>query len=308
MSNKILFITDPVASLNIMKDTSLFMIEHAQSLNMQPYQCETSDISFSNGLVHAHAKEIEFKAKDILLKESGKNIYLKDFKYVFMRKDPPVDENYMNTLHLLDLAQSNGANIINNPSAVKKFNEKIFALYFTKYIPSTLISSKVSELKAFAKDFSEIVIKPLNGMGGESIYKLSEIGSDEESIIQELTNEGKTSIVGQEFLPEIYDGDFRILIINGKPFNKTLARIPQGESFKGNLAAGGKGVAQDLQPHQEEVANEIGTVLMKHGIIFAGLDMIGSKVTEINVTSPTCARQIFDQTGEDPIRELFAGL
>ena len=145
-------------------------------------------------------------------------------------------------------------------------------------------------------------------MGGESIYKLSEIGSVEESIIQELTNEGKTSIVGQEFLPEIYDGDFRILIINGKPFNKTLARIPQGESFKGNLAAGGKGVAKDLQPHQEAVANEIGTVLMQHGIVFAGLDMIGSKVTEINVTSPTCARQIFDQTGEDPIMELFAGL
>tara|TARA_B110001450_G_scaffold45733_1_gene42396 strand:+ start:1046 stop:1972 length:927 start_codon:yes stop_codon:yes gene_type:complete len=308
MSNKILFITDPVASLNIKKDTSLFMVEHAQRLDMQPYQCETSDIFFSKGLVQAHAVKIECKVDDILLEESGENINLKDFKYVFMRKDPPVDEDYMNTLHLLDLAQSDGANVINNPGAVKKFNEKIFALYFAQYIPSTIISSKASEITSFAKDFNEIVIKPLNGMGGESIYKLSDIGVDEEAIIQELTNDGKTLIVGQEFLPEIYDGDFRILIINGKPFKKTLARMPQGDSFKGNLAAGGKGIAQDLKPHQAEVANEIGTLLMQHGIIFAGLDMIGSKVTEINVTSPTCARQIFDQTGEDPIKELFADL
>ncbi len=145
-------------------------------------------------------------------------------------------------------------------------------------------------------------------MGGESIYKLNEIGSEEEAIIEDLTNQGSTSIVGQEFLPEIYDGDFRILIINGKPFQKTLARIPQGGSFKGNLAAGGKGVAQDLKPHQEAVATEIGEVLVKNGILFAGLDMIGSKVTEINVTSPTCAREIFEQTGEDPIKELFADL
>jgi glutathione synthase len=308
MSNKILFITDPVSTLNVSKDTSLFMVEHAQRLGISSFQCATSDISFQNASVKACAYAIELKDKEILLQEASEDINLKDFKCVFMRKDPPVDQDYMNTLHLLDLASSEGANIINDPSAVKKFNEKIFALYFAKYIPNTIITSKVSEIKSFAQDFNEIVIKPLNGMGGESIYKLNEIGSEEEAIIEDLTNQGSTSIVGQEFLPEIYDGDFRILIINGKPFQKTLARIPQGGSFKGNLAAGGKGVAQDLKPHQEAVATEIGEVLVKNGILFAGLDMIGSKVTEINVTSPTCAREIFEQTGEDPIKELFSNL
>ena len=158
------------------------------------------------------------------------------------------------------------------------------------------------------KDFNEIVIKPLNGMGGESIYKLSDIGADEEALIQELTNDGKTLIVGQEFLPEIYDGDFRILIINGKPFKKTLARMPQGGSFKGNLAAGGKGVVKDINENQKKVAEEVGKFLLSNGINFAGIDMIGDYLTEINITSPTCAREIFDQSGKDPINEYLSGL
>ena len=225
-----------------------------------------------------------------------------------MRKDPPVDQDYMNTLHLLDLAKADGAKVINDPSAIKKFNEKVFALYFKEHIPNTLVSAKISEIQNFLAVFKEIVIKPLDGMGGESIYKINKINKAEESIIEQLTHQETTAIVAQEFIPEIYEGDFRILIINGIPFHKTLARIPQGKSFKGNLAAGGKGVAADLTQHQKVVANEIGKVLIANGIIFAGLDMIGPKVTEINITSPTCARQIFEQTGEDPIKTLFSSL
>ena len=308
MNKRILFITDPVETLSVKKDTSLFMIEHAQSIGIRSYQCEMLDILFNNNSVNADAREITFFEQKIVLADSSLNIKLQDFDYVFMRKDPPVDQDYMNTLHLLDLAKADGAKVINDPSAIKKFNEKVFALYFKEHIPNTLVSAKISEIQNFLAVFKEIVIKPLDGMGGESIYKINKINKAEESIIEQLTQQGMTAIVAQEFIPEIYEGDFRILIINGIPFHKTLARIPQGKSFKGNLAAGGKGVAADLTQHQKVVANEIGKVLVANGIIFAGLDMIGQKVTEINITSPTCARQIFEQTGEDPIKTLFSSL
>ena len=308
MNKRILFITDPVETLSVKKDTSLFMIEHAQSIGIRSYQCEMLDILFNNNSVNADAREITFFEQKIVLADSSLNIKLQDFDYVFMRKDPPVDQDYMNTLHLLDLAKADGAKVINDPSAIKKFNEKVFALYFKEHIPNTLVSTKISEIENFLAVFKEIVIKPLDGMGGESIYKINKINKAEKSIIEQLTQQGMTAIVAQEFIPEIYEGDFRILIINGIPFHKTLARIPQGKSFKGNLAAGGKGVAADLTQHQKVVANEIGKVLVANGIIFAGLDMIGQKVTEINITSPTCARQIFEQTGEDPIKTLFSSL
>tara|TARA_X000000368_G_scaffold54351_1_gene38665 strand:- start:93 stop:1019 length:927 start_codon:yes stop_codon:yes gene_type:complete len=308
MNKRILFITDPVETLSVKKDTSLFMIEHAQSIGIRSYQCEMLDILFNNNSVNADAREITFFEQKIVLADSSLNIKLQDFDYVFMRKDPPVDQDYMNTLHLLDLAKADGAKVINDPSAIKKFNEKVFALYFKEHIPNTLVSTKISEIENFLAAFKEIVIKPLDGMGGESIYKINKINKAEKSIIEQLTQQGMTAIVAQEFIPEIYEGDFRILIINGIPFHKTLARIPQGKSFKGNLAAGGKGVAADLTQHQKVVANEIGKVLVANGIIFAGLDMIGPKVTEINITSPTCARQIFEQTGEDPIKTLFSSL
>lgn len=308
MSKRILFITDPVETLSVKKDTSLFMIEHAQSIGIRSYQCEMLDILFNNNSVNADTREITFFEQKIVLADSSLNIKLQDFDYVFMRKDPPVDQDYMNTLHLLDLAKADGAKVINDPSAIKKFNEKVFALYFKEHIPNTIVSAKISEIEDFLAEFKEIVIKPLDGMGGESIYKINKINKAEESIIEQLTHQETTAIVAQEFIPEIYEGDFRILIINGIPFHKTLARIPQGKSFKGNLAAGGKGVAADLTQHQKVVANEIGKVLVANGIIFAGLDMIGQKVTEINITSPTCARQIFEQTGEDPIKTLFSSL
>tara|TARA_B100000900_G_C20580846_1_gene717478 strand:+ start:748 stop:1674 length:927 start_codon:yes stop_codon:yes gene_type:complete len=308
MIKKILLITDPAHSLSAKKDTSLFMVEHAQTIGIKSYQCEMKDIVYSGNSVKAFAKEITFYNQEIVLAEETIDAELTEFHFVFMRKDPPVDKDYMNTLHLLDLAKIDGAKIINDPAAIKKFNEKIFALYFKEHIPNTIITAKITEIIKFLDKFNEIVIKPLDGMGGESIYKFSTISKHEEEIIEGLTNNGKSAIVVQEFIPEIYEGDFRILIINGKPFNKTLARIPQGDSFKGNLAAGGKGVASEINEHQKTIAEEIGKVLVKNGIIFAGLDMIGSKVTEINITSPTCARQIFEQTGENPIKELFSNL
>ena len=214
----------------------------------------------------------------------------------------------MNALHLLSLAQAMGTKVFNNPVSIKEFNEKVFAIHFAKYIPETLISSKIDKIKSFIKDKKEIVVKPLDGMGGKSIYKMDKIQESEFETLLKMTNNESTQIITQEFIEDIYEGDFRILIIHGKPFKKTLARIPQGDSFKGNLAAGGKGVVKDISDFQFEMASEIGDFLIQKDINFAGIDVIGNFLTEINVTSPTCARQILDQSGENPIQEYFEKL
>tara|TARA_A100000164_G_C21628689_1_gene640134 strand:- start:72 stop:749 length:678 start_codon:yes stop_codon:yes gene_type:complete len=225
-----------------------------------------------------------------------------------MRKDPPVDENFINALHLLSLAENQGTKVFNNPNSIKQFNEKIFALYFEEFIPNTFISSNISKIKDFMTNNTSTIVKPFDGMGGSSIYKLDDANQDSLKILEKLTSNEKTLIIAQEFLDEIYEGDVRVLIINGKPFQKTLARIPQDGNFKGNLAAGGKGLVRDITKDQQYIAEEIGKYLMKKGINFAGIDVIGDRLTEINITSPTCAREILDQSGENPVKEYFKGL
>ena len=308
MTEKVLFITDTFENLNFKKDTSILMIEEALKKEMNVFQCEINDLFVDNNDVLVNCREINSLSQDIDTEVKKIDIDLKDFKYCFMRKDPPVDEDYNNALHLLDLAKHNGAVIHNNPCALKKFNEKVFAIHFAKYIPETLISSKIDKIKSFIKDKKEIVVKPLDGMGGKSIYKMDKIQESEIEILLKMTNNESTQIITQEFIEDIYEGDFRILIIHGKPFKKTLARIPQGDSFKGNLAAGGKGVVKDISDFQFEMASEIGDFLIQKDINFAGIDVIGNFLTEINVTSPTCARQILDQSGENPIQEYFEKL
>jgi glutathione synthase len=208
----------------------------------------------------------------------------------------------------LGLAETQGANIFNKPNSIKEFNEKIFALHFKQFIPRTLITSNIEKIINFQANHEIIIVKPLDGMGGESIFKMEDMEEENLDILLDMTEDENTQIVIQEFLPEIYKGDFRILIIHGKPFEKTLARIPQGESFKGNLAAGGKGVVKDINVNQKKVAEEVGRFLLSKGINFAGIDMIGDYLTEINITSPTCAREIFDQSGKNPINEYLSGL
>jgi glutathione synthase len=225
-----------------------------------------------------------------------------------MRKDPPVDKNYMNALHLLSQAKQEGAKIMNDPNALKKFNEKIFALQFSKWMPDTRVICKKEDLLNFKDTHQVIILKPLDGMGGESIYKFENLSSEDLDIFQALTNNFKTMVMVQNFLPEIYEGDYRILIIHGKPFPVALARIPQGDSFKGNLAAGGKGEARALSAIQQEVGEEIGALLVAEGITFAGIDMIGSYLTEINITSPTGAREILNQTQQNPIQTFLESI
>ena len=308
MSKKVLFITDPMKELKPEKDTSIFMMEEAISLGYKVYQAEMKHLYLDNTFVMADARniiEIGSSKVEGIRKEA---IKVSEFSYTFMRKDPPVDTNYLNALHLLGLAEIQGATIFNKPNAVKEFNEKVFATHFKEFTPRTLITSCIEKIIKFQANHETIIVKPLDGMGGDSIYKMENIEEENLDILLDMTEDETTQIVVQEFLPEIYEGDFRILVIHGKPFHKTLARIPQGESFKGNLAAGGKGVAMNINDNQRAIAEKVGEFLVSRGINFAGIDMIGSYLTEINITSPTCAREIFDQTGMNPIKEYFSKL
>lgn len=308
MTKKLLFITDPLNGLKPKKDTSIFMMEEAISLGYKVYQSEMSDLFIQNGIVFADSRNIIAAGSNKIEGISKESIEVSSFSYTFMRKDPPVEEDYINALHLLGLAEEQGAKVFNKPNSIKEFNEKIFAIHFKEFIPKTLITANIQKIIEFQVDQEIVIVKPLDGMGGTSIFKMEDMEDENLDILLEMTNNEQTQIVVQEFLPEIFDGDFRVLIIHGKPFNKTLARIPQGDSFKGNLAAGGKGVVKDITDTQKKIAEVIGKFLMTKGINFAGMDMIGDKLTEINITSPTCAREIFDQSGENPISEYLKDL
>ncbi len=304
-----LFITDPLESLNPKKDTTVLWMQEVFSMGGKVFQCEMKDLIYKQQQTFTKFSEIIDPSKNPQASEIIDEIkLLKDFNYIFMRKDPPVDEDFMNALHILSQAELEGANILNRPSALMRFNEKIFALQFSDLMPDTSVICKEDDFKIFKEKYSNVILKPLNGMGGDSIYKFDKTSEDHLKIFKELTNNYKTMVMVQNFLPEIYDGDYRILIINGEPFPIALARIPQKGSFKGNLAAGGRGEARELSSYQIQASKEIGKLLIQEGILFAGIDMIGRSLTEINITSPTGAREILSQTGQNPIKVLLQSI
>ena len=270
MSKKILFITDPMRELKPKKDTSIFMMEEAISIGYKVFQAEMKHLYVEEGMVFADARNIIEIGTSQVQGIRKEPIKVADFSFTIMRKDPPVDSDYINSLHLLGLAESQGAKVFNKPNSIKEFNEKIFAIHFKEYIPRTLITSNIEKIINFQANHETIIVKPLDGMGGESIFKMEDMEEDNLDILLDMTEDETTHIVVQEFLPEIYKGDFRILIIHGKPFEKTLARIPQGESFKGNLAAGGKGVVKDINENQKRIAEEVGKISHHKGHKFCG--------------------------------------
>jgi len=306
MGNPILLITDPFDSLKQEKDTSIFIMKEALKRDFEVFQCEMSDLTLNERLSSKCSQIIN---NNDILEIAKKNVIdLANFSFCFMRKDPPVDQDFMNCLHLLNIASQNGANIINNPNAIKIFNEKIFAMEFADLMPPTIISADSTKIEEFLKIHEEIVIKPLNGMGGDNIYKISINESESIRKIIDLSKNSKKQIIGQKFLSKINEGDFRILVIDGTPFDYCLARIPKDGSFLGNLAKGGKGVAKKITSNQREIGEKVGARLKSENILFAGIDIIDDKLTEINITSPTCAVEIFDQTGENPITKIFDSL
>jgi glutathione synthase len=225
--------------------------------------------------------------------------WLKDFDAIIMRKDPPFDSEFFYATHLLSQAEREGAKVFNKASALRDHPEKLAIMEFPEFIGPTLVTRSADAIKAFHAEHQDIILKPLDGMGGMGIFRVGADGMNLGSIIETLNLDGAQSVMVQKFLPAIAQGDKRVLIIGGKPVPFCLARIPQGGEVRGNLAAGGKGVAQPLTDNDRAIAEAIGPILAARGLLLIGLDVIGTSVTEINVTSPTCFQEIFDQTGCD---------
>jgi len=290
---------DDISSIKPNKDSSFAMMLEAQARGWEIQTFDSSDMYYSEGKVYAFSRRTRVQDSDTNWHkvEAFKEINLGSLDVVFMRKDPPFDMDYIYATYLLEQLESEGALVMNKPSSLRDANEKLFALNFPECIPPTLVSSKIDMLENFIDSLSTVVVKPLDGMGGIDIFKLSKGDKDINEILKRITKNQTRYIMAQKFLPEIKDGDKRILLINGKPVDYALARLPAEGSFKGNLAAGAKGVGQPLSDRDRYLCTQIAPVLIEKELIFVGLDVIGDYITEINVTSPTCIRELDKQFG-----------
>jgi glutathione synthase len=303
----ILFVADPLESFKIYKDTTFSMMREAQRRGHRVAACEPQDVLWQRGaLVTAHVRDITLngRADAWFDAQPPRAAALKDFDAIIMRKDPPFDSEYFYATHLLEQAEREGARVFNKPSALRNHPEKLAIMEFPQFIGPTLVTRDEADIKRFHAEHGDIILKPLDGMGGMGIFRVGPDGLNLGSITETLNRHGAQSLMVQKFLPEIVHGDKRVLVIAGKPVPFCLARIPQGSEVRGNLAAGGKGVAQALSARDLEIGNALGPILAARGLLLVGLDVIGDCLTEINVTSPTCFQEIFDQTGCD-VAALF---
>ena len=300
----ILFVADPLKSFKIYKDTTFAMMRELQKRGHHLAACGPADLVWeSGGVVHAQVRDIVLTgdAQHWFEPAAGGRVAraLHGFSAVVMRKDPPFDSEYFYATHLLEQAEREGARVFNKPRALRDHPEKLAIMEFAQFCGPTIVTRSVQEIRRFHAQHNDIILKPLDGMGGTGIFRVREDGLNLGAIMETLNQNGAQSVMVQKFLPGIAQGDKRVLIIGGKPAPYCLARIPQGGEVRGNLAAGGKGVAQALTARDQEIAEAIGPVLAARGLLLVGLDVIGDKVTEINVTSPTCFQEIADQTGFD---------
>jgi len=307
----ILFVADPLESFKIYKDTTFVMMREAQRRGHTVSACEPRHMQWQRGgVVTAQVRDIHltgdktdwFSTSQPLF--AGSPRALKDFGAVVMRKDPPFDSEFFYATHLLGQAEREGAQVFNKPAALRDHPEKLAIMEFPQFIGPTIVTRSADDIRRFHAEHKDIILKPLDGMGGSGIFRVKEDGLNLGGIIETLNKFGEQSVMVQKFLPEIAAGDKRVLVIGGKPVPYCLARIPQGGEVRGNLAAGGKGVAQPLSARDREIAETLGPILATRGLLLAGIDVIGDYVTEINVTSPTCFQEIFDQTGCD-VAALF---
>lgn len=298
----LLFIADPLESFKIYKDTTFAMMREAQRRGHRISACEQQDLMWQRGsAVMAHVRDITLTgdATDWFKETGTRAVALKEFGAVLMRKDPPFDSEYFYATHLLEQAERDGAKVFNKPRALRDHPEKLAIMEFPQFIGPTLVTRDAEDIKRFHAEHQDIILKPLDGMGGMGIFRVGPDGLNLGSITETLNRHGAQSLMVQKFLPEIVKGDKRVLVIGGKPVPFSLARIPQGSEVRGNLAAGGKGVAQPLSTRDLEIAEALGPILAARGLLLAGVDVIGDYVTEINVTSPTCFQEIHDQMGFD---------
>ncbi|HEY8049875.1 MAG TPA: glutathione synthase [Ramlibacter sp.] len=298
----ILFVADPLDQFKIYKDTTFSMMREAQRRGHRISACEPSQLAWESGSpASASVRDIRLTGDEhVWFKEVAvRAVPLRSFDAVIMRKDPPFDSEYFYATHLLEQAEREGARVFNKPAALRDHPEKLAIMEFAQFCSPTLVTREEAQVKRFHERHGEIILKPLDGMGGMGIFRVGRDGLNLGSIIETLNHHGTTTIMVQRYVPEIAQGDKRVLVIGGEVVPFCLARIPQGSEIRGNLAAGGKGVAQPVSARDREIAEALGPELDRRGLLLVGLDVIGDYLTEINVTSPTCFQEITQQTGFD---------
>ena len=290
-----LFIIDPIESLNKIKDSSLLLMKECLRRNIEVHFSEINQFSIYEGKVNIYSQKIISLEKGIKYQDTELNLS-SFFKKIFIRKDPPFDDDYLNLTYLLDHAVQEGTDVINNPSSIRNHNEKLSILNFQEIIPPTIVTSNASDVVNFLKIHEKIVLKPINGMAGNGIFVIDELDKNINSILETSTVNDTKVMMAQKYIPDIIEGDKRIIIIKGEPLPFCLARIPDGKDFRANLAKGGTGIAKKLTADDIKIVNVIKKYLVKSKLDFVGIDVIGKYLTEINVTSPTCLVEIENQT------------
>jgi glutathione synthase len=306
---KLAFILDPLDELKPHKDTSLAIMREAKKRGYELFVLQQADVQLKQDQVVFHAQSFSFRVGANWYEVGEREEFLpQDFDAVLMRKDPPFDMEYVTSTWLLELAEQQGARILNRPQAIRDFNEKLSVARFPQFAPPFIVTRQMAPIRDFLATHGDIVVKPLDGMGGSGIFRLHSADHNIGVILETITHFEHRTVMAQRYLPEIAQGDKRILLIDGKPLPYALARIPKPGETRGNLAAGGTGVAQPLSPRDHEIAETVGVEIKRHGLFLVGLDVIGDYLTEINVTSPTCMVEIAAQTDCDPAALLVDAL
>ncbi|HEY6510992.1 MAG TPA: glutathione synthase [Burkholderiaceae bacterium] len=308
----LLFVADPLEAFKTYKDTTFAMMREAARRGHDLIACTPADLVWRSGgrVTATAARAFVLTGRDDAWFEQReqRDVELASTRAVLMRKDPPFDSEYFYATHLLQQAEREGARVFNKPAALRDHPEKLAILEFAQWAPPTLVTRSIDAIRAFHAEHQDIIVKPLDGMGGVGIFRVRADAMNLGAIVETVGNNGTTTLMVQRFLPAIAQGDKRILVIDGEPVPYCLARIPQGSEVRGNLAVGGKGVAQPLSARDLEIARALGAVLRTRGLLLVGLDVIGDSVTEINVTSPTCFQEITQQAGFDVARMFIDAL
>ena len=294
-----LIVMDDIHTINYKKDTTLAMLWAISERGHTAHYCQISDLWLDQGKLQIDSQPVKtFKNPEHFF-DLGEKVSqpASAFEVILMRKDPPFDMKFLYSLYLLEYAQREGVLVVNNPQSVRDCNEKLFATQFAELMTPTIVTNKQSHIRDFINTHQDVIVKPLDGMGGMGIFRLTADSPNIGSTLEMLTQLETLPVMAQKYLPEIIEGDKRILIVGGKPVDYCLARIPSQGETRGNLAAGGRGVAMPLSARERELAKQVAPVLVAKGLYFVGLDVIGGCITEINVTSPTCVREIDDQCG-----------
>ncbi|MEW6313011.1 MAG: glutathione synthase [Pseudomonadota bacterium] len=299
---KLAIILDPLNDLKVHKDSSVAMMAAAEARGHELYALGQGDLAWTRGQVVGHACALKLTGdfQDWYCLGEARTVPLREFDAVLMRKDPPFDLEYVYSTYLLELAEVQGARVYNRARALRDFNEKMAIARFPQFIAPTLVTREEKRLREFLDEHGDIILKPLDGMGGSGIFRLHGRDPNVGVVMETLTHFGHRTVMAQRYIPEIAQGDKRILLIAGKPLPYALARIPKAGETRGNLAAGGTGVAQPLSARDREIAETLGPQLWQQGLLLVGLDVIGDYLTEVNVTSPTGMREIAMQTDCDP--------